>query len=359
MPAFRSPASFPRSLVLGALAAFLAVAFVACGRKDDPLPPHSLAPRPATDLKIAQRGDTLVLEFAYPPASVSGLALAGLEAVELWSTGETLAGTEGRPLPGPRELEALARKIVTIQGAELTSAVQGDRISLRLPVRALPASGARQIFVVRTIAKGGDSSAFSNAVAFAPGPSPPPPVEFGLAAEAEGIRLSWRQVEGAAGYHVYRRLSTERGVGAPLAFAGETETGYFDKSARLGERYVYTLCSVASREPLFESAPSIEREVDYQDRFGPPPPGRPVALAEQGEARLMWEASAGEDVAGYVIFRQDPGQGFRRVNLAPIAELEARDTGLVSGLTYRYRIAAIDRSGNLGEPTETFTATVR
>jgi hypothetical protein len=353
-PSFRAPRPF--APLLGA---FFLLFAAACGRKDSPLPPHSLAPRPASDLKIAQRGETLALDFAYPSSTVSGLALPGLEAVELWSTGETLAGTEGRPLPGPRELETLARKIVTIAGAELTSAIQGDRIALRLPVRSLPGGAARQIFAVRTTTKGGETSALSNAVAFAPGPSPSAPADFALAAEPEGVRLSWRKAEGVAGTNIYRRLSTERGLGTPLHFAGEAETEYLDKSAQLGQRYVYTLCSVANREPLFESAPSIEREVDYQDRFGPPPPGRPVALAEKGEVRLLWEASAGEDVAGYVIFRQDPGQGFRRVNLAPIAALEARDSGLVAGLTYRYRIAAIDRSGNLGEPTEVFEATAR
>jgi hypothetical protein len=55
------------------------------------------------------------------------------------------------------------------------------------------------------------------------------------------------------------------------------------------------------------------------------------------------------DVAGYLVERADPGSDFHRVNADPVAETELTDRGLGSGFTFRYRVAAIDRSGNRGD----------
>ena len=68
-----------------------------------------------------------------------------------------------------------------------------------------------------------------------------------------------------------------------------------------------------------------------------------------GEVKLLWEAVGESDVAGYVVERADPGSGFHRVNPEPVNALELSDRGLGSGFTFRYRVAAIDRAGNLGD----------
>ena len=119
-----------------------------------------------------------------------------------------------------------------------------------------------------------------------------------------------------------------------------------------GRRYIYALTAIGTRAPLSESALSAEREIDYQDRFAPLPPAELSALGSVGEVRLVWPASPDADVAGYVIERADPDADFHRVNAEPVAGLEFTDRGLASGFTFRYRVAAIDKSGNLGPPCE-------
>jgi hypothetical protein len=340
----------------------LAGALASCGKKGDPLPPLSLAPPAAIDFSVVQRGGVLAAELGYPSKTVSGLALPGLEAVELWRVDEPVSSTPAaeRPMPNAKEFAAMAQLVQRVSGSELTSAVQGDRIVLRVPGAANPDPQlGRAVYAARTVAQGGDRSAFSNPVAFVPMASPAPPPQFSLASTPQGVVLSWTAVEGAVGYHVYRREASARGFGKPIHTAAPADTSFVDPDAAFARRYVYTVSTIARSTPLVESAPSTEREIDRQDRFGPPPPTRLVALPESGAVKLVWEASAAPDVVGYVVFRQDPGQGFRRVNSEPLAALEFIDRGLVARLTYSYRVAALDRVGNLGEPTTPIEATVR
>jgi hypothetical protein len=322
----------------------------------------SLAPPAASDFSLVQRGAVLAAELAYPARTVSGLALPGLEAVELWRIEEPVSTTPAseRPMPNVKEFEAMSGLVQRVTGGELTSAVQGDRIVLRVPGAASPdPEVGRAIYAARTVAKGGDRSALSNLVAFVPLASPVAPPQFSIASTPEGVSLNWSAVEGAVGYHVYRRDASARGFGKPIHTAAAADNAFVDGGAAFGRRYVYTVSTIARSAPLVESPPSTEREIDRQDRFGPPPPTRLVALPETGAVKLVWEASAAPDVVGYVVFRQDPGQGFRRVNTEPIAALEFVDRGLVGRLTYVYRVAALDRVGNLGDQTVPVEATVR
>ncbi len=107
------------------------------------------------------------------------------------------------------------------------------------------------------------------------------------------------------------------------------------------------------------SAEAGEREINYQDRFAPPLPARFVALGERGSVRLRWDRSNANEVAGYFLFRRDPGRDFERLNTEPISELEFLDRGLSAGLSFDYRIQAIDEVGNLSDMSEPIAATVR
>jgi hypothetical protein len=117
--------------------------------------------------------------------------------------------------------------------------------------------------------------------------------------------------------------------------------------------------AAAGAAPPVESAADSEVEVDYQDRFGPPPPAGLVALAEGTRVRLHWDASPAPDVAGYHVERRDPQGEFHRVTAEPVAGLEHVDEGLVADQRYGYRVIAVDRLGNLGDPGEEAVAVTR
>ena len=384
------------ALLLGAL--FLPV--LACGKKGDPMPAPRTIPQAASDLKVRQRGLEVVAEFAYPKSTVAGLPLPGIDAVTLFALDRPVAsavaavpatpatpapsGTPATPapppvtaspapppgapgaafvlvMPDPREFALAAKPFLALSGAELASAISGDRITLRFRLpEPLATDMPARIFSVRTHATGGETSDWSNLAGLVPRLPPSPPADFLAVASRNGVELSWTAAPAGgpgiagtgaiAGYNVYRRDAARTSYGAPIATLDATVTTMVDTGVVYGRRYIYALTAIGTREPLSESALSAEREIDHQDRFAPLPPAELSALGSVGEVRLVWSASPDPDVAGYVIERAEPDADFHRVNAEPVAALEFTDRGLSSGFTFRFRVAAIDKSGNLGPP---------
>lgn len=365
--AYRPDRPAPRARVVRAavLLGTLSLALLGCGHKGDPLPPLRREPAPTTDLSVHQQGSVLILRFAYPQTTRSGGMLGELSAIEVYDfavTGDAAAAAAVDDATFAR----LAKPMVALEGAELRSATTGDRLEARIqipPELAVSAVPQIHLFAVKTRSETGESSLFSNRVPLAVHPEIPAPAGLLVEPRAEGVALAWEAAALPDGsppqaYHVYRRVAEDRGWGAPLARTEADQRSHLDQTASFGARYIYTVRAVASTEPLVESAAAIERELDYTDRFAPPPPPSLLALGEVERVRLVWEASPAQDAAAYVLERRDPGGEFRRVTEVPLVALEHLDSGLASGLTYVYRIRALDGVGNEGEPGAEVSVTV-
>lgn len=340
----------PRARLLLLLAALAPLA-AACGKKGDPLPPARAVPARAEQVTIRQRGLEIVLDLPYPQTTAAGLALGGVSAVEIEQAVRP-APAEGQPLAiDGREFAAVAKPFLKLEGGELRGATSGDRIVVRFRLaEPLPDPPEARFYAVRTQGPKGDWSERSSLAAIVPRQPPAAPQPLQLTPKGEGIEIAWGAVEGAAGYHVYRREAGEPAYGEPLHAAEPAERSFLDPGVKHGGRYVYTVCTLASRLPVVESAPAGERELLYEDRFAPAPPVRLSALPLPGSARLLWEPSPAPDLAGYLVYRRDPGGEFRPLTPEPIRAREYLDSGLASGLTFAYRVTAVDAQGNEGEP---------
>lgn len=354
-----------RSTPLAGLLLAGVIAVSGCGKKGDPLPPLRTVPVTTQDLTVRQQGRSILFDMGYPATTVSGLTLGGIDEVELLELVKPLprppaAPPDAAPAPlpsaEPREFEAGARTLLTLRGSELGAAVVGDRIQFRIPLAdELPAEPLANIFAVRT-AKAGEASAISNRVTLVPIEPPAPPSDFRLEARADGIELSWDAAEEPQAFDLFRREAQVRGYGDRIERVAGAERRYRDRTASYGKRYIYTVRAVAGVDPLIHSEAASEREIDYEDRFAPPLPRNLVALAERASIRLRWEESAADDVAGYVIYRREPGRDFHRLTDDPVTGSEYLDANLVRGLTYAYRIQVVDQAGNeseLSAPVET------
>jgi hypothetical protein len=343
----------------------------ACGKKGNPQPPLRVIPNPTKDLTVAQRGNQLVLRFAYPQTTVGGAKLPGLDAVEVVSlTREVPAGVTELPIVDARELTVGGKPVATLRGAELQSAIEGGRVVVRLPLpevppaaaTATPAARTLRVYSVRTVAKDGEASAWSNLARLVPQAPPPPPTGLAIEPRANGIALSWRaEATGVAGFAVYRRPAESRSYGDALATLPADARTYVDTTARYGDRYIFTVTSLGATEPRVESGFGEEQEVGYEDRFAPAPPDDLVALPQPGGIiSLVWRASPDRDAVGYLVYRQEPGtEGFRKLTAEPIADLKYTDSGLTPGLLFRYRVTALDGAGNEGPPTPVVEAGAR
>lgn len=343
----------------------------ACGRKGDPAPPLRFIPAPTQDLTVAQQGRELVLTLAYPQATEAGHALPDLHWIEVWELTRDLPAAAPAEEPGeaeepasprtptPQEFETNAELEQTFQGEELSRSVVGERLVFRrpLPDDAPPLPQA-WTYGTRSATSDRDVSRFSNLATLVPlYPPPEPPTGFEVEPQAQGIEVRWQPAEipeGAGapvGYHVYRRDPRSRFWGQPLTLAPPAETRYLDTTALVGESYVYGVTTVVSATPLVESAPGGASEIEYLDRFPPTAPAEPVALVETGRVRLVWEAPAAADLAGYHVYRRRPGAEPEQLTEAPIPRTEYTDRQVATGETFLYQVTAVDRAGNEGQPS--------
>ena len=391
-----------------AVALTLGLAAIGCGNKRPPKPPPRIVPMTTTDLVVVQRGGELQFAFSYPAVTISGLPLPGLEAVELWRmtrpmtppppegeeapeeedaeeeeivaeeiseeetpqpatpflfrrpSVETELQAEERIQVDPRELLALGAIEQRIEGAELQAAISGDRVLLRLPLGELPAPEVpenereMELFAIISVSSRGLGSELSNLVKILPRTPPESPSQIATEPNANGINVVWRGDDPEVGFRVYRRDAASRAYGVPIAEPAPEARSHLDRTTSFDTSYVYTVTSVALETPLVESALGAEREVQYEDRYPPKPPTGLIVLAEAGRARVLWEPSKADDMAGYLVYRRSAdGSSFDRLTDEPSLELEYLDTAVTSGRGYSYYVSAVDLSGNESEAGET------
>jgi hypothetical protein len=296
----------------------------------------------------------VLLEFGHPTTTVAGLPLPPLETVTLYEL-ERPAPAAGQALAvAPQEL-AGAKPVLELAGGDLAAAITGDRLRIRRQLPdPLPEPAVAHVYAVKSKVERGTASDFSNVAILVPRPAPAPPADLAAEPRKDGVELTWTAAaDAAAGYAVLRRSPQSAGWGPTLARVDANATSYLDAGARFGERYVYTVLSLAARDPDVQSVPRSEIEVDYADRFAPDAPAALRALALPGEAHLVWEASPDADVAGYRLERA-PGEGeFAPVGTGLMHGLEYVDSGLAAESVWRYRVVAVDGAGNASPPSTT------
>jgi len=353
-----------RSVVIVSLAA---LALTACGKKGDPLPPLRTIPAAVQDLAVRQQGEVLYLEMAYPNTTMSGEALPGVAKVEVLELARPAPAAGFEVEVQPREFAAAAQPTAEFAGERLAAGTLGDRLSLSLPLSDLSAEPTEaRVFGTRVTATNGEASGLSNLVVLVPRQPPEPPGDLSLIPGADGIEVRWQpavapdaaDAADAEGFNIYRRDARNRSYGARLQGVGPEVDRFTDRSARFGQRYIYTVTTVAQAQPLIESGVGGEAEVFYQDRFPPTAPTGLVALTEASRVRLRWDAGTEADIAGYNVYRKGQND-FVRLTRAPVQEQEYIDERVRTGSTYVYRVTAVDAQGNESDAGTEVTTTLR
>ncbi len=262
----------------------------------------------------------------------------------------------------PAEFLATAQLIESFDADAIERATAGDKLTFRVELGEAGHEEWAHTFAVKTLVSEKLVSAYSNTVTLVQRIAPPPPTDFQLTAEASGIRLTWAEPSESedrpTSFRVYRRPVQNRLYGQSLTRLAGDATEYLDRTAAFGERYIYAVTAAGHESPLLESFFGGEREIDYSDRFAPNPPTNLIALAESGRVRLLWDASTEEDVVGYVVFRRRDGTEFQKLTDEPVVDVEYSDRTVETGATYDYRVSAVDRVGNQGEPSASVVARI-
>ena len=132
----------------------------------------------------------------------------------------------------------------------------------------------------------------------------------------------------------------------PLQSAPIAESAFVDTTAVPGEELCYVVRTVASTDPLIESADSEESCLGVEDVS---PPAAPIGVAAQARPdgiEISWSPSPEPDVARYRIYRISAQAPRARIAEVPVGEQLYVDTTAPVGVAQRYTVAAVDKAGN-------------
>lgn len=243
---------------------------------------------------------------------------------------------------------------------------RGDASDTVTATLAMPHEGIIWQVAVRALGAGGAPGRLSAVVRYEAFDRTPPRTVMDPRAALDSldrVHLRWSASPepDAAGYHVYRAMKAEERGTRITTRAIPVDTLTWTDTARLEARqWIYRLSAIDSAGN--ESAPGNVAPVHIPDRTPPSLAGALGATVLGDSAvRLRWSAARARDLREYIVTRQrgdkSAGESWTRLT-RPLA----RDTVLVDrgadggGLRgvriLRYRLVALDSTGNASAPLE-------
>jgi len=138
--------------------------------------------------------------------------------------------------------------------------------------------------------------------------------------------------------------------------AGNVDAGgVVDRTAQIGFTYRYTAervrkVTVNGQTVELRSADTQPLQFEVTDVFPPSVPTGLVAVpAFAGKVAaidLSWEPDVEPRVAGYRVYRREGAGMWRQLTVEVVGAAAYRDTTVVAGRTYAYRVTAVSTAGN-------------
>jgi Fibronectin type 3 domain-containing protein len=193
---------------------------------------------------------------------------------------------------------------------------------------------------------------FSQAVVFRGGP-PPPPSALNATLKTGRIILKWSGSPAASGYQIERSIAGKEWTILNNVVNGEPQFEDIYPSDAMGT-FRYRVISWSTDDQ--RSVPSDVLEVRLPDTAPPLTPVINSISGEGGKVTLHFTAMGGSgDASGFFVLksltRKEPGEIVNATPLAATAE-QLIDPDVEAGVTYLYRVYAVDRAGNRSVPSD-------
>ena len=362
----------PLSLLICALCLSpFALTLAACGKRRPPQPPVESVPQRTELLSGVQRGNQVILNWPAPRRNASDESVQSIRRVDVYRLAEGIDD----PLPlTEEEFSARANLIGSVTSEQIAQARETlaytDELSLSEPVRLR--------YAVRYVNAAGQRASFSNFLLIEPAASvsQPPVVAQNPEVRESSIIVRWAAPEANVdntrpanllGYNVYRSARSQNvPAQTPLNSRPVNATSFADQTFAFGEEYVYVVRAVSlgtGGEPV-ESLNSNPVEVAPVDRFPPAAPSNVTVAATLTPLRVsvFFAANQERDIAGYNIFRSTdpnlPKDQWTKLNRTLLERTTYQDEAVKSGQRYYYYVNAVDKTGNVSNPSEVQFETV-
>ena len=182
------------------------------------------------------------------------------------------------------------------------------------------------------------------------GPFPPPPLQVKAESFQSKVVVVWSN-EGEGPFYLYRRFQGGRYRLKPLAVVMGNR--YEDFMVENGTTYYYVVRRARTKGKLIvESKASDEVGATPKDTYPPPTPVG-FTVHYRGEAvYLAWDPVVVPDLAGYYVYRKELGGEWTLLMREALSNCIYVDHDLRKGLSYFYKVSAVDKSGNISMPSE-------
>jgi len=384
----------PMGKLLLGLAALAMLA--SCASVGPPLPPSLELPKPPSDLGAQRKGDRVLLTWTVPSVTTDRQRVRRPGPTWICRGLDPILSQCGTPVG---ETSPLPNTVATKDSAgKKVSASYTDVLSAQLEV-STPTGFVT--YAVEALNRNRRGAGLSNQAHVTTAPTLPPPEGFRAEVTKEGMELRWTQPSlpvkpvGPVAYHLrfYRRaegsqasislgeqeyatgvrdlaeaVSEGQKSGEDVLSSGEEQprsvsTGKFlDQSIEWEKTYYYratvvTVVTEAGKLPAqVEGDDTPEIQVWAHDTFPPTVPSGLQAVfsgpGQQAFIDLIWAPLTEADLAGYNVYRHEPGSTPEKLNSDLLKAPTYRDMKVVKGRTYVYSVSAVDVRGNESSRSE-------
>jgi fibronectin type 3 domain-containing protein len=349
----------------------VSVFLVNCGKRRPPLPPIERVQQRTEALSGVQRGNQVLLSWPAPQRNAPDGSVQSIRRVDIYR----LAEKPRAPL-GLTE-EEFATRSTLIGSVTYDQIKNADDVLTYTDTLEFAGEPARLRYAVRYVNASGQRAAFSNFLVIEPAAriaQAPTLNKTDKEVSEDAITISWKpptaNIDGSTpvnllGYNVYRMEEGQDEISeTPINSSPVAGTEYSDKNFKFGEnyRYVVRAVSLGTEGGQVESLNSNSISVTPVDTFRPSAP-RDIRIGPaQGLLSLFFPANLEADIAGYNIFRSTdpdlPKDKWTRLNSELLTKTTFHDEKVESGKQYYYYLIAVDRAGNISEPSEVVSETV-
>lgn len=356
-------------LIIKAALAFTLFALlipISCGKRKSPLPPNE---RIAQRIEISgfQRGDGITLSWRMPARNASDSSIVNIARADVYRLAEpsnsslTLSEEEFASRSTLIAIIPISDSDFSLQKLSYTDKLEfaGQSVRLRYAIRFVNSSGQKSVFsyfyLIEPFAKAADNPTLLTADT------------------TEGtITLNWKapttNVDGTSpvnllGYNIYRSNSQNE-TARLLNEIPIVNTNFSDKFFEYNKEYFYFLRSVSlgnNGEPV-ESIESNIIKIIPLDTFAPSAPAAITIAAAPNNLSIFFAANPENDIAGYRIYRSTD-QNLKKSDWSLLREdllttTTFQDSNVESGKTYFYYLTAVDKAGNVSDPSVVVSETL-
>ena len=331
-----------------------------CGKRKVPLPPLEKVLQ-TVEIEGFQRGSQVRLSWDMPARNAGEASILNVSRIDVYRLAE----------PSDASLtlseEEFSSKSTLIATLPVTKDDFGLRMFVYTDTLEFAGQPARFRYAVRFVNAAGQKAAFSNFLLIEPTAKvADSPKSLKADITEASVNLQWIapdfNIDGSKplnllGFNVYRSAADDK-LPKLINETPVTKTIFNDKFFEFNVKYIYHIRSVSlgSDGNPVESLESNIVNVFAEDIF---PPGAPTALtiaAAPNNLSVFFAVNPEKDIAGYRIFRSLDKDIplIQWQNLTPdlLKTNTFQDTKVEQGKTYFYYLIAVDKTGNLSQPSE-------